>query len=199
MGRQLGTSYPDYTWTPEVLTRVHNSTETIADMVMECPKEEREGYVRNVIFPILMGVEDFVDEDVAYMADPARRRSEVQNYAGDMISRRAILGWTTHGHTGIDVNLYGYAGTNYPHIINSIRGNRENTELGQFVEDYLGLNHGSMMTSLTHRLEEGIQDGSLVMYPPGGSPIPAVAFVEGEMEEDQLDASYHHPHGMTDH
>ena len=29
-------------------------------------------------------------------------------YLGDMLSSRARIGWTTYGHTAVDVNLYGF-------------------------------------------------------------------------------------------
>ena len=52
-----------------------------------------------------------------------------------MINLRAHLGWSTHGHTAVDVNLYAYGtGTS------TLRGNVENTEVGQFIIDALSLN-----------------------------------------------------------
>lgn len=57
LGRQVGPAYPEYVWRPEVIARVRNSTETIAVLIRDCPVEERANYVRNVIFPIMLGIE----------------------------------------------------------------------------------------------------------------------------------------------
>ena len=35
------------------------------------------------------------------------------------------MGWSTHGHSGVDVNLYGYP----PDLTKELFGNRENTEV----------------------------------------------------------------------
>jgi len=51
-----------------------------------------------------------------------------------MVNFRAELGWTTHGHSGVDVNLYAYGP-----MASELAGNRENTEIGEFIIDVLGL------------------------------------------------------------
>lgn len=61
-----------------------------------------------------------------------------------MISRRAQIGWSTHGHSAVDVNIYGSAGSE------KLRGNHENTEVGKFLRDYLDLN----VDDITKELEE---------------------------------------------
>ncbi len=48
-----------------------------------------------------------------------------------MISRRAQIGWATHGHSAVDVNIYGSAGSE------ALRGNHENIEVGEFLRNYL--------------------------------------------------------------
>jgi len=51
------------------------------------------------------------------------------------ISRRAQVGWSSAGHSGVDVNLYAY-GLN----ATGLAGNRENTEIGEHIASLLGLN-----------------------------------------------------------
>lgn len=53
----------------------------------------------------------------------------------DMISRRAQTGWSTHGHSAADVNIY----ASDPNIAKALQGNHENTEIGLFMMDYLGV------------------------------------------------------------
>lgn len=54
-----------------------------------------------------------------------------------------FIQWTTHGHTAVDVNLYAKGdGTEI------LRGSHENTEIGDFIVDYLGLD----LDDITKRL-----------------------------------------------
>jgi len=57
-------------------------------------------------------------------------------FLGHAISKRANLGWTTMGHTGIDVNLYAQGDSD---AVASLRGNRENTDIGRTMRDYLSV------------------------------------------------------------
>ncbi|KAK7417891.1 vacuolar alkaline phosphatase [Neonectria magnoliae] len=54
----------------------------------------------------------------------------------DMISLRAHIGWSTHGHTAADVNIYSSGGPG----ADKIRGNVENTDIGEFLRSYLNVN-----------------------------------------------------------
>jgi len=50
------------------------------------------------------------------------------------LTRRAMVKWSTLGHSAVDVNLIAYGpNTEYIH------GNRDNTEIGQFISDQLRL------------------------------------------------------------
>jgi alkaline phosphatase len=60
-----------------------------------------------------------------------------------MISRKAQVSWSTHGHSGVDVNIYGTADTNH-----RLHGNRENTQVGDFLRDYLDVD----VRAVTHEL-----------------------------------------------
>lgn len=53
----------------------------------------------------------------------------------DMVSRRAQTGWSTHGHSGADVNIYSTDAS----VAKALIGNHENTEIGDFLRNYLGV------------------------------------------------------------
>lgn len=53
---------------------------------------------------------------------------------GDELSERAFIGWTTRGHTAVDVNLYA-TGPGSDHF----RGNMDNTRLGRILAEVLDL------------------------------------------------------------
>lgn len=66
-----------------------------------------------------------------------------------MSSRRAQVGWSTSGHSGIDVNLYLHPSDLHP----SFRGSRENTDVGLFIRDHLGLDLESITTKLNENTD----------------------------------------------
>ena len=51
----------------------------------------------------------------------------------DIISRRAQVGWSTHGHSAVDVNIYASSAKAARKLV----GNHENTEVGEFIRAYL--------------------------------------------------------------
>ena len=57
---------------------------------------------------------------------------------GRLVSRRLRLGWTTNGHTGVDVGLYAFGPG-----AEALRGVWENDALGRYLADALGLDLGA--------------------------------------------------------
>ena len=55
-----------------------------------------------------------------------------------MISMRAQIGWSTHGHTAADVNIYASS----HRLARKLRGNHENIEVGQFLRWWLDVEDG---------------------------------------------------------
>ncbi|WP_456273094.1 alkaline phosphatase [Bacillus sp. AK031] len=77
------------------------------------------------------GLEEYSDKEYCRV-EKALTVTELEGEMSAMLSKRASLGFTTHGHTGEDVFLYAY-GPGKP------TGLHENTDLAQAVSDYLGL------------------------------------------------------------
>lgn len=98
-------------------------------------------YINKELIQQGQGIFDGADAEIqALIDDPV-----LASYTfADMISRRAQIGWSTHGHSAVDVNVYGTKGTERLH------GNHENTEIGHFLRDYLDLD----VTSITAELKE---------------------------------------------
>ncbi len=164
LGRQLSSDYPPYQWFPGVVARVRNSTEILSNLILTTPKNERAEFLRNVIFPVLMGIEDYTEEDIMYLSNPNRQDLEIIIYLGDMISRRAWISWASHGHSGVDVNLYAYAGRSQGSAIEGLRGSHENTDLGKFMRSYLNLND-MLVERLSQSLMEAVTNGTLILEP----------------------------------
>jgi len=79
-----------------------------------------------------LGISDVSDKEISFIVD----HPEIALYSfTDMVSRRAQIGWTTHGHSGVDVNIYASSLKDAKTLI----GNHENTEIGDFLQDYLGV------------------------------------------------------------
>lgn len=104
--RQLHKSYPDYLWLPEVLANVSHSSEYASAKLEEYTSgvgkhdkgAKQKAYIRTMVEKDL-GIQDASEEEVNMLLHPD---PEVPfNYVvADMISRRAQIGWSTHGHSG---------------------------------------------------------------------------------------------------
>jgi alkaline phosphatase len=92
-----------------------------------------------------LGVMDASDEEIdLIISNPA-----LSAYAfADIISRRAQIGWSTHGHSAVDVNIYG-------HGAEVLRGNHENIEVGGFLRNYLNVDVDAVTAELNSNKASG--------------------------------------------
>ena len=133
---ELHSTYPHYLWYPEVLANVSNSagnlSRTLNARVVSSQSPENadklQKYINEELVKKGLGIMDASDAEIQPIVD---RPPLSAYYFADMISRRARIGWSTHGHSAVDVNLYGTLGSE------ALHGNHENTEVGQFLRDYL--------------------------------------------------------------
>ncbi|KAG0201709.1 hypothetical protein BGX28_005550 [Mortierella sp. GBA30] len=135
-------TYPDYLWRPEVIDRAKASTEVLSWKLAKFLSEDhslkqRRKFVVSEILENGLGITDAEDDEIAFLADPQKLPTEILRYLGHAISRRANLGWTTMGHTGVDVNLYAQGDSD---AVGKLRGNKENTDVGTVMSDYLNVN-----------------------------------------------------------
>ena len=116
-----------YAWYPEVLERVQHSHEYMGDRL-------REGTSMGQIKSML-GIEDFSEEETATILAgfESGDGSAVMQAFTEAIGRRAVLGWTTSGHTGVDVKLFAY-GPGASQFI----GNHDNTAIGTVLAGIMG-------------------------------------------------------------
>lgn len=66
-----------------------------------------------------------------------------------MTSWRARIGWSTHGHSAVDVNIYSSGG---PHA-EDIHGNVENTDIGKFLKNYLAVDVDAVTKELMDKMD----------------------------------------------
>jgi len=146
VARQLHFTYPEYLWYPGVLANVSHSAEHLSREYFNYrqahPGKDVTPWVQEAVKNGL-GISDVSDEEIMLLVD----HPEIAPYTfADMVSRRAQTGWTTHGHSGVDVNIYASS----PKDANTLIGNHENTEVGDFLRSYLDVD----VTAITKELKE---------------------------------------------
>ena len=120
-----------YAWYPEALTPIRHSNDVLWQRL------EASGNLAQTLR----------DETGIRLEEvnPARKAPLVEAFEerdmwaffrayNEIVSRKAVLGWTTNGHTGVDVTLYAF-GPGRERFI----GNHDNTEIGRLLADLLGV------------------------------------------------------------
>lgn len=125
---------PQYIWYPEMLAPVKHSGEYIAREILSTTAANKATHVRNSVLKSYLGISNPDESDILFLSSQTATFEDLDRRIGAISARRANLGFTTHGHTAVDVNLYAY-GVN-SHLL---RGNRENTEIGDFIKKSLRL------------------------------------------------------------
>ncbi|CCU75073.1 alkaline phosphatase [Blumeria hordei DH14] len=133
VARQTTSQYPVYKWYPEALANSSKSAEYLAaELKRFMAKDQNGNSIENFISEELvrkgLGIVDASRAEIQMLIDEPSQ--SIYTFA-DMVSRRAQIGWSTHGHSAVDVNVYGTIGSE------SLRGNHENTEVGEFLQKYL--------------------------------------------------------------
>ncbi|SMR41416.1 unnamed protein product [Zymoseptoria tritici ST99CH_1E4] len=150
--RQLHSpTYPEYLWYPSVLAAAnHSASYTSHEFSAHhsaAPNEKPEqfaAFVKDLVSRDL-GISDLSSDEVKSLQDTPNLAPYI---FADVLSRRAQTGWSTHGHSGADVNIY----SSSPDAAAALQGNHENTEVGGFLRDYLGL--GEEVEKVTRLLRE---------------------------------------------
>lgn len=140
VGRQTSKGYPEYEWQPQVLLNATHSGHYLAEKIKKFEykhKKELKHFIETEILEHDLGIYDYKHKDVKHLV---KHHKDAANILVDMVSTRARVGFTTHGHTAVDVNVYGYSNTPEKDAEKPLRGTNENTHIGTFFESYLGLN-----------------------------------------------------------
>lgn len=106
-----------YEWHPDVLDQISASHDVILGAIRNDGRPARE------VLESYTGITDFTDEEVGSLASGSWGAANAA--LGEMISRRTLIGWTTGGHTAVDVNLFAFGPGS-----ERMKGHVENAELG---------------------------------------------------------------------
>ncbi len=139
-----------YAWKPEVLAEVKASHGPLVEAVKKHPLQA------DSVFRALTGIETLTESEAAMLQNAIGRENgiatvdegEMRRAVSEIIARHAIVGWTTGGHTAVDVNVYAHGPG-----AERFRGNRDNTHIGRALAEIMGFDLGALTTEL--RAEEG--------------------------------------------
>lgn len=184
IARQLNPTYPQYLWYPEVLHNASHSAEWLGFKLFEKALPEAkmsdkglEHFVREDLVKSGLGILDATDDEIAAVLE---YRLVASIIFADMISRRAQIGWSTHGHSAVDVNIYGSKGAE------SLRGNHENTEIGNFLHSYLDVDVDAITKELQDKAKSNRMSAVMTKGPSKKELLRA---------EHHFDAATAHQHG----
>lgn len=160
VSRQVTKSYPDYVWFPEILQNSYHSGEYLKSVLTnfknsndKLTENQVKDFIKKELFENGINVKDYTDDDVNEIFN-CNNENDVQEKLNQMISFRAQIGWTTHGHSAVDVNIYAYSNkkNTFMKILDKLQGNHENIEIGKFLSSYLNLN----LTKVTQMIQDTI-------------------------------------------
>lgn len=131
---------PAYYWHPSVLAKSNASSEHAARLLSQyiasSPDKDSKGSLKKWINTNIlinhMGIENALDSELDALASNPAAALPIFSH---MISSRARIGWSTAGHSAVDVNIYSSGGP----AVDALRGNVENTDIGKFLRGYLGV------------------------------------------------------------
>jgi alkaline phosphatase len=182
--RQLHNEYPDYLWYPGVLANATHSASHASRKFHEYAASREDEDIQTFLTSLLatdLGIHDSSADEINLVIHHKERHSHVAYVFADMVSRRAQIGWSTHGHSGADVNIY----ASDSHMANDLVGNHENTDVGAFLWRYLGVE--DEVKHVTEKLKQHMRITSDEWL----GPVPDVS--------ERLDGQDHLEHYNGDH
>lgn len=146
---ELDSVYPEYLWHPEVLANASHSAEYLSKKLNDEFTAELVDLGRDLKQHINatymqegLGIFDASDAELQLIID---HPPYAVYYFANMISQRAQVGWSTHGHSAVDVNIYGTIGSH------NLSGNNENTDVGNFLREYLNVDIDEVTKELVEK------------------------------------------------
>ena len=189
-------TYPEYLWYPGVLANASHScsytTHEYGRYLQSIPKHasnsvsatpgDKQAFLTALLSQSL-GIVDPTSDELNLLVE----KPFLSPYTfADMISRRAQTGWSTHGHSGADVNIYSSDSV----AAKALVGNHENAEVGVFLRDYLDLND---------EVEKVTKELVKAMHITGESWLGSIPHADERLDgQDHLD-HYHGEHKRDCH
>lgn len=144
-----------YNWYPTVLAKANASAQYLASKLHKHIASINSDPVA------LNGLEDWINTElvISGLGITDAHDFELKKLATDptyaiftfskMISQRARIGWSTYGHSAVDVNIYSSGGPQ----AEDIHGNVENTDVGKFLRNYLDVDVEAVTEELKEKMD----------------------------------------------
>lgn len=139
-----------YTWRPEVLDQVQASQGAILREVQRRLREPHANATTAADSAAICAdvMDDLVgitpdDDEANRLAQALHEDRQAAKVLSEVIAERAVLGWTTGGHTAVDVNLYAYGPGRAAFV-----GHFDNTHIGQALAELLDLDLDALSQQL---------------------------------------------------
>ena len=135
LGRNID-GRPQYTWNPEVIDKIpasHEGLGAIAQREQMMPCDLLKQYAEITC----------TEAEVEEFAKAVAGEASLNFTLAEVISRRSWIGWTTGGHTAVDVNLYAF-GPGRDHFI----GHHDNTAVGLLIAEIMGFDLQAMTEAM---------------------------------------------------
>lgn len=126
-----------YAWEPGVLAGVQSSHGVMIGELLE-DSADVAGVLR-----ARAGIDDLSDAETSGLQAALAGGGLLNALLSEIIGRRAVIGWTTSGHTAVDVKLFAF-GPGHERFA----GHHDNTAVGETIAGLLGLD----LPALTERL-----------------------------------------------
>lgn len=115
----------------------------------ELADAETDDEVRTIVAKYT-SIDDLTEDEINLIQSGNLRDGSASSYGKEgsfnaVISHRSLLGWTGHGHTGVDVNVYAYGP-----VANYLKGNTDNTDFAKAGAKVIGAN----LDTTTAKLQE---------------------------------------------
>ncbi|KAH6893427.1 alkaline-phosphatase-like protein [Thelonectria olida] len=147
---------PTYNWYPRRLANATASAEWLSHKLHlhlasvanteAATKDKLKTWVNEELVIPGLGIADASETELLRVVE---NTDDALHAFADMISFRAHIGWSTHGHTAVDVNIYSSGG----HGTEKIRGNVENTDVGKFLHEYLDVDVDAITSELKEKVK----------------------------------------------
>jgi alkaline phosphatase len=149
--RQLSPSYPDYLWYPEALANATHSADYLSSKLKHYRGDDLRHFVETTILREGLGIPEPSQKDVGVLVE---KKNNANDAIAEIVSLRSQTGWSTHGHSAVDVNIYAYSPVRrtYSRLLSSLGGNNENTDIGKFLAEYLSVD----VDSITEYLQKNL-------------------------------------------
>ncbi|KAK1780974.1 alkaline-phosphatase-like protein [Copromyces sp. CBS 386.78] len=137
---QAPSELPVYNWHPTILARANASSEYLTFLLLKHIAEtgdKEDWLLRWINDELVVKHLDIHDASEVELNSIASNPALAVQLFARLVSVRARVGWSTHGHSAVDVNIYSSGGRG----TEKIRGNVENTDVGKFLRGWLDLDN----------------------------------------------------------